>query len=335
MKEWMNITCESFSGEFKDPILREVFREMWVPGFSMLFMLFTFAYLHNKNAGYPVGGSMPMSRALEKRYKELGGMLSYRSKVTEIITENDAATGVRLEDGTVHRAHRVVSAADGYSTLFSMLGGKYGDAKTREPYEKWKMFPSLIFISLGVKRTFEEIPVSVSGLTFHLKDPVMIGDKLRDKLSLHLYNHDPSMAPEGCTAITIMLETDHAYWKELAMDRKVYLQKKEEIGNSIIGLVEERFPGISGQVEAIDVATPLTFERYTGNRYGSFEGWLITPENSGVIMKPMTQSVPGLRNFYMCGQWVEPGGGLPPAIMSGRRLIKSLCKEDNRKFQTG
>jgi phytoene dehydrogenase-like protein len=83
-----------------------------------------------------------------------------------------------------------------------------------------------------------------------------------------------------------------------------------------------------------DVATPLTFERYTGNWKGCFEGWLITPDNSYTLMKPMSQSVPGLKNFFMCGQWVEPGGGLPTAVMSGRRLIKSICKGDGRKFRT-
>ena len=84
----------------------------------------------------------------------------------------------------------------------------------------------------------------------------------------------------------------------------------------------------------IDIATPLTFERYTGNWKGCFEGWLITPENSKVLMKPMSQSIPGLSNFYMCGQWVEPGGGLPTAVMSGRRLVKRICKEDGRRFRT-
>jgi phytoene dehydrogenase-like protein len=334
MKEWMNITCEDLAKQFKDPLLREAFREMWIPEFSVFFMLFTFAYFHNKNAGYPIGGSMPMSRALESRYKELGGILNYRSRVASIITENNIATGVRLEDGTEHRAGRVISAADGYTTLFNMLEGKFGNEKTREPYEKWLLFPSLIFVSLGVKRTFEEIPRTVSGLTFHLKQQVEIGDKVRDKLSVHLYNHDPSMAPEGCTAITVMLDTDYGYWKDLALNRKVYLQQKEEIGRKIVELLNERFPGISSQVEELDVATPLTFERYTGNWKGSFEGWLITPENSAVIMKPMPQSLPDLKNFYMCGQWVEPGGGLPTAIMSGRRLVKKLCKEDKRKFIT-
>ena len=64
MQEWMKITAEDFSQRFKDPLLREAFKEMWIPEFSMFFMLFTFAYLHNKNAGYPIGGSTPMSQAL-------------------------------------------------------------------------------------------------------------------------------------------------------------------------------------------------------------------------------------------------------------------------------
>ena len=52
------------------------------------------------------------------------------------------------------------------------------------------------------------------------------------------------------------------------------------------------------------------------------------------MMRPMRQTLPGLENFYMCGQWVQPGGGLPTSVMSGRRLLQALCKEDRKKFQT-
>jgi phytoene dehydrogenase-like protein len=332
MQYWMKTTAEKFSEQFKDPLLREVIKEMWVPEFSMLFVLFTFAYLHNKNAGYPLGGSMPMSEAIEEKYKELGGIIHYKSKVNKILTSGDKAVGIRLEDGTEHMAGRVISAADGHNTLFSMLDDKFGDDKTREPYKKWQLFPSLIFVSLGVNRTFNDIPHSVSGLTFFLKQPVEIGDRIHDKLSVHIYNHDPGMAPAGKTAVTLMLNSDYDYWKKLAEDKTVYNQKKDEIGRTVIELLEQRFPGISAQVEVTDVATPLTFEHYTGNWKGTFEGWLLTPENSNVIMKPMPQTIPGLKKFYMCGQWVEPGGGLPTAIMSARRLIKTICKEDRVKF---
>jgi len=334
MKEWMKITCKEFSERFKDPLIREAINEIWIPDFSIFFMLFTMAYLHNRNAGYPIGGSLPMSLAMESRYKELGGIIHYKQKVTSVLTENDRAVGIRLEDGNEHPADRVISAADGYSTLFKMLDGKYGDEKTREPYEKWPVFPSLIYVSLGVNRRFDDVPHSVSGLTFHLKEPVKIGDIIRDKLSVHIFNHDPSLAPAGKTAVTLMFNSGYEYWKNIAQDRADYLKEKDDIGNKVVELLEQRFPGISSQVEVIDIATPLTFERYTGNWKGCFEGWLITPENSKVLMKPMSQSIPGLSNFYMCGQWVEPGGGLPTAVMSGRRLVKRICKEDGRRFRT-
>jgi phytoene dehydrogenase-like protein len=331
-REWTKVTGDVFANRFRDPLLKEAFREIWIPEFSVVFMLFTFAWLHRRNAGYPIGGSLPMSQALEARYRELGGVLHYNKMVARILTSEGRATGIRLVDGTEMAAARVISAADGYATLFNMLDGKYLDPKTREPYDKWPIFPSLLFVSLGVNRRFDEIPVTVSGISFALREPVMIADKMCERLPVHIYNQDPTMAPEGKTAMTIMLGSDYEYWKKLAEDRNTYVQKKNEIATLIIRLLEQRFPGISDQVEVTDVATPLTFERYTGNWKGSFEGWLITPDNAYTMTKPMLQTVPGLKNFYMCGQWVEPGGGLPTSIMSARRLMKKICREDGRRF---
>lgn len=333
LKEWMKTTGKEFAARFKDPLLKSAFDEVWMPEFSILFMFFTFAYLHKRNAGYPIGGSMPMSKALEDRYTALGGVINYRNHVDKIITENGKAQGIRLSDGTEHRSKIVISAADGFSTIFKMLEGNYVDEKIRSIYDNWIPFPPLIFVGLGVNRRFDDIPHSVSGFSFPLKEQVQIADKKRERLSVHLYHHDQSMAPEGHTALTVMFETDYDYWKQLHSSRIEYDTKKEEIAKTVIGLLEQRFPGISSQVEMSDVATPITFERYTGNWRGSFEGWLITPENSNVLMKPMSQTLPGLSNFYMCGQWVEPGGGLPTGVMSGRRLIKSICKEDNKNFR--
>jgi phytoene dehydrogenase-like protein len=159
-------------------------------------------------------------------------------------------------------------------------------------YDEWIPFPPLIFIGLGVNRRFEDIPYSVSGFSFPLKEEVQVGDKKRERLSVHLYHHDPSMAPEGRTTLTLMFTTDYEYWKKLRENKMEYEQKKDEIASTVIKLLEQRFPGISSQVEMKDVATPVTFERYTGNWKGSFEGWLITPENANVLMKPMSQRLP-------------------------------------------
>jgi phytoene dehydrogenase-like protein len=333
MQKWMKMSAAEFSMRFQDPVLRRALRDMWFPEFSMFFMLFTFAYLHNRNAGYPIGGSLPMSLALAERYTGLGGVIHYDSRVAKILVEGDKAVGVRLTDGNEHRAGRVISAADGHTTIFEMLEGKYADEQTREPYEKWPTFPSLLFVGVGVNRSFADEPQTVSGVSFPLRQPTEIGDAVHDRMPVHIFNQDPTLAPPGKTSLVVMMPSSYEFWKELAQDRAAYEEKKDQVARTVVELLNQRFPGISQQVEMVDVATPLTFERYTGNWKGSFEGWLLTPQNASTVMKRMSQTLPGLENFYMCGQWVEPGGGLPSGVMSGRRLVQTLCKQNGKKFQ--
>jgi len=63
--------------------------------------------------------------------------------------EDDRAVGVRLTDGSEHRADIVISAADGHATIFDMLQGRYVSDKIRGYYEKLPIFPSWIQVSLG------------------------------------------------------------------------------------------------------------------------------------------------------------------------------------------
>jgi phytoene dehydrogenase-like protein len=36
----------------------------------------------------------------------------------------------------------------------------------------------------------------------------------------------------------------------------------------------------------------------------------------------------------MAGHWVEPGGGIPAAAMSGRNVVQIICKKERKKFIT-
>jgi hypothetical protein len=213
-----------------------------------------------------------------------------------------------------------------------MLDGKYKDESIDKMYREWKPFPPLVFVGIGVDRDFQDTPRTVSGISVPLKHPLDIGDKTVDRLPIHIFNQDPTMAPKGKTSLVVMLPSNYEYWKELSADRASYDEKKDQVARGVVTALEERFPGIGSQVEMVDVATPLTFERYTGNWQGSFEGWMITAENAGTVTKPLSQKLPGLESFYLCGQWVEPGGGLPTGVMSARRLFHTICKEDGSEF---
>lgn len=282
------------------------------------------------DAGYPTGGSLEFARAIERRYLGLGGQIHYQSPVAKILVENDRAVGVRLADGTEHRADAVISAADGHATIFDMLEGKYVSDKVRGYYEELPIFAPIVQVSLGVGRDLSGEPHST---VYQLDRPVTIAGEARERISIRHYCYDPTMAPAGKSVIETMFPSSYDYWSKLYGDPEHYEAEKQDIAVKVIDHLERHYPGISHQVEAVDVATPMTYERYTGNWQGSMEGWLPTTKTMK-MRGGMDKTLPGLESFYMVGQWVEPGGGLPPAATSARKVIGSICRQDGKAFTT-
>jgi len=330
LQKWAKISIHDFANRFQNKLIREAFLTSLVPDFSMMLMMGPIAWQAQHNADYPIGGSLPLARSLEQRYRSLGGEINYNTRVEKILTEGDRAVGVRLENGEEQRADIIISAADGYSTLFKMLGDHFLDEKTRANYRELPVFPALLYVSMGVKRTFDE-PSAVSGLVLELDQPVHIGGRLHNHLPVRILNFDPTLAPAGKTTVIVSVWTDYDYWNTLRANRQEYEAKKEEALQTIIRLLERRWPGLAEQVEMSDVATPVTFERYTGNWQGSTTGWLSTPR---AALMQMSKTLPKLKNFYLIGQWTEPGGGLPGGVRSGRGVIRIICHKDKKLFTT-
>ena len=335
LMHWGKMSMNDLVDTFTNPFLRDSLSKTWLPEMSAVALIFTLAMMHNQGAGYTLGGSLPMALAVEKRYKSLGGEIQYDTRIKRIIVENDRAVGVETEDGRVEQADVVISAADGYNTIFKMLEGRYTNENIKALYSgNQPIFPPILFVGLGVKRTFTELPACTGGFSFPLDEPIQVADKSIESLDTMIYNFDPSLAPQGKTAITVIIPTSYDYWKELYGDgsnREQYDAEKELVAIEIIHRFEKIFPGFTGQVEMADVATPVTFEHYTGNWQGSFEGWIPTPK---MVMGKIAKTLPGLANFYMAGQWVQAGGGLPSGLMIGREVVQKICKADGKKFTT-
>lgn len=153
------ITMEQFSRGFKDPFLRDAWRRFSSePDFPVIWMLMNLAWISAGDAGYPEGGSLEFARSIERRYLDLGGKISYLSRVKEITTAGGRARGIVLEDGTEHKADVVISAADGHSTHFDMLGGRFLNDEIRGMYDNWPLFTPLVQVSLGVARDMSDEP---------------------------------------------------------------------------------------------------------------------------------------------------------------------------------
>jgi phytoene dehydrogenase-like protein len=280
------------------------------------------------------GGSLEFALSIARRYVKLGGQIAYGVPVQEILVESarahrhreDRAAGVRLVDGSEHHADIVVSAADGYSAIFEMLGGRYVDREIRKRYETWPLSPPILTLSYGLARAY---PDRKAGTRLRLQRPISIAGQQVERLSCRV-SHNSTCAPVGKTVVQITLATDYDYWNDLQqIDRARYEAEKARVAGQVLGRLETCLPGLQTAVEMTDVATPYTFWRYTRNRRGASAGWLLTAEHAG---RSLRKTLPGLEGFYMAGQWVEPGGDVPVALRSGRQAVQIICHHDKVPF---
>jgi len=334
LMKYSKITLKQYADKFTDPFMKKAFATIQydIPEVPIVIALIFLATLSQGDGGWPIGGSMALSNNIEKRYLELGGEIVYSFKVKNIVVKEDRAVGVQLEDGSEHYADIVVSAADGYSTIFGMLEGKYVTPTIEAYYKSFpKTQPFGLEIWYGVNKEFKGEPHS---LVLFLDQPIRVENKERDRLDIEIVNFDPILAPSNKTVIKVVVESDYDYWKKLSEKKEIYQAEKQKVADNIAECLEKRFPGLRNSIEATDVVTPLSVEHWTA-AYRGIQAWGAPKEYQKEVMKNgVSKTLPGLKNFYMVGQWAVGTIGLNTVCLTGRNLIRDLCKQDGKKFQT-
>jgi phytoene dehydrogenase-like protein len=164
------------------------------------------------------------------------------------------------------------------------------------------------------------------------EEPITIAGREHRWLGMLHHCFDPSMAPQGKSAVEVWYDTEYEYWEEMYRDREAYRAEKKRIADFTVRQMDRRWPGFASRVEVVDVPTPVTYRRYTGNWKASPDGWYVDPDN--LMDSDPLRTLPGLEGLQMVGQWTAPFTGTVLAAVSGRQAIQLLCREDGRRFTT-
>ena len=305
------------------PVLRQLFGRMMPQTAPASFLLMILGYLQRGFLSRPVGGTAAFRDALERTYRSLGGEVLLHSTVDEVLVERGRAVGVKLADGTTVSSELVLSTSSAPETVLRLLGGRYDAGPTRERLEHWKLFDPIALASFGVAQPYADAPTlsMIDGIPLY-----EVGGRTNDSLTVRVCNDDPCFAPPGHTVVQALLPTDYGWW---ASRGARYGAEKDMLVDTTITVLEPHFAGFRSAVRLTDVATPLTYWGMARSWRGAFEGWAPSSESMfGHVKKTLS----GLEGFYMAGQWVEPGGGVPTAVMSGRQAVQLVCKDEGRPF---
>ena len=148
-----------------------------------------------------------------------------------------------------------------------------------------------------------------SNPSFAITTPTLLTEASRD-------------CPADCQIVELLTVANYAYFKQLRdSDPKAYRQKKQEILDSILDVVEKHYVPNFREHMVFDITgSPTTNERYCwcpeGNSYGS----ILTPRNMGLGRLNHETS---LERFYFCN--ASSGyPGFAPTVWTGALLYQRL-----------
>ena len=277
---------------------------------------------------YAMGGTGAIVQALVRLIEELGGTLHLNAEVQEILVEGGRATGVRLADGSVHKADAVLSNAEIAYTYTQLIPAQYRRRNSDARWRRTQYSMSLFVIYFGTKRRYTD-----SGLAHHniilseryqgLLSDIFRRKRLADDFSLYLHMPtltDPSMAPAGCEAFYVLSPVPHlggdVDWREMAGPYR----------DTIMQFLEDNYlPDLQANIVAEHTIDPLHFRDTLNSYLGS--AFSVQPIlTQSAWFRPHNRSE-DIDNLYFCGAGTHPGAGLP-GVLSSSKIAEDLIVND-------
>ncbi len=288
---------------------------------------------------YPIGRSQKISDALVAFIQNHGGTVKLGTRVTEILTTDGVATGVRIAGDEKYKSRVVISNADAHETFDRLLEEEPLVKGHTRMLESLSISLSCFQVFLGLKRDLvRALDIKDTEIfVYPGYDPDQQYQKMRDAdlsgggFALTLYDNLPqTFSPGGKNTLNVLTLQGYDHWQKYEVDyfkgnKTAYNAEKERMADILIDMVEKRLlPGLRSAIEVKEIGTPLTNVRYTSNSRGAIYGWDQTVQNSGNKRVPHTTPI---KNLYLAGAWSRPGHGYGGVIWSGLECFGEIVSK--------
>ncbi len=279
----------------------------------------------------PPGGSLEFPRFLGRACESFGGRIVYRARAERIAVEGGKVAGVEVVVGVRDPQRHTIAcdyvlASCDVETLYTRMlpEGAIG-SRLIEKMRSADIYDSAVMVSIGLDAPAEELGFGeelvmltrddVSRTDHTSTDPRTSGISV-----LAPSFRDPSLAPPGKGTLTFFTTANINYgdkWKtgpDYARGPE-YQEFKRAYADVLIDRVAARLsPNLREHIELMDIATPITHRRYTGNKEGSIMAGRPTRAN---MRNKVAHYLTPVENLLLCGHWAEYGGGVPIAVRAG------------------
>ena len=323
------IGMEEYANRFQSPILRDVFHRIVNPKFNLHAFAYMVQALASRDAGLIEGGSSVFAKNIEENYRNLGGKFSFGKTVKRILIEEGKAVGIELADGTKEKADYVIAACDAHHLFYDLLENKHTPKYYSEKFDDPESNPLIQSIFLAYSVPLEEAKKLPRKLDFPISG-IKVGDFEFEHLVLLNHAFDETQNQEKTCFVVLNDVDDGVYGYLKALPREKYLEEKKRLSDVFRKELSRWSKLDEAIIDPLDVATPLTFERYVNAYHGSYQSFVTTKTMGALMHKGVLKDI---KNFYFSGQWVMPPGGLPIAVFTAKNAAYRICRLDKKKFK--
>lgn len=289
---------------------------------AAFYFLIVFREYHYYPNSFVRGGFVRMFEAMVKMIRESGSEVMFNTTVKNIVTDGRRRLKAVVTDKSGRlEAGAMISTADCFSTLNSLPDDQRLKQDYRKKTRSFEKSISAFQVYLGLKVPAREL--GMDHFMFFLNssydhsasfEASLRGDYANSVISAVDHAQlDPGLVPPGKGQLLIFTLDNYANWQGLTQEE--YKKKKTDTARLLIARLEKYLPGLSGDIEIMEIATPLTMERFGSSPEGAIYGLAQTPDQASINRLPQETRIKGL---FLAGAWTRPGGGIHGCLVSGK-----------------
>ncbi len=269
---------------------------------------------------YAMGGTGAIVEAMGRLLREMGVRIRLNAGVAEILVDarnSRRVEGVRLADGSIHRADHVVSNADVAFTYRNLIPSRHRRKFTDRKIDGMKYSMSLVVIYFGTKRQYRDQGLAQHNIILSKRYKGLLNDIFERKVlaeDFSLYLHmpsltDPSVAPPGCETFYVLAPVPNL---DAGID---WARAAKPYRDAIMQFLEDNYlPDLQENIVAEQSVDPRHYQNVLNSHKGAAFSLQPTLLQSAWF-RPHNRSEE-FDNLYFVGAGTHPGAGLPGVLSS-------------------
>jgi len=291
------------------------------------------------------GGMGGITQAMASFARSVGVEIRTDAPVEQILVDNGAATGVRLESGELLRSRCVLANTDPKRTFLGLIAREDLDEDFARDIEQLRMGHSSMKVNLALRGLpdirFSELQAddrwarsdmtmfpNVAGLEANYRAAAAGLIPAEPRLEITIPSTiDDSLAPPGQHVMSVLAK----YYPYRLADGMGWDDIKEDVTDKIISYMARVMPNLPDLIVGRQTLSPLDLETVYGlTESDIFHGRQDLDQLFSFRPHPKAaQYRTPIGGLYLCGSGAHPGGGVTgaPGHNAARRVIADLKKK--------